>query len=149
MFTNVPVNAESCIKMKSLENTGRDECRRSLFEHNPHLAHLDDQYNAHLPGQLDTDLKTGNTTVGSSWKLCTLKCGLTIISSLCLFAYLVYNVVSNIIDKVEFWDSLNKYQEIKNYNTVSNLENTLLKNISATIQKILEEVLKIKLATSN
>ena len=137
-----PVNAESCNELNSLQNAGRDECRRSLFENNSPAGYLAAHLESHLPDQLNTDLKPENSREGTSWKLCTLKCGLTIISSLCLLAFLVYNVISNIIDKVEFWDSLNKYQDIKNYNTANKFDEILLKNISITVEKILEEIVK-------
>ena len=119
---------------------GRDECRRSVLENKSHPGFLSMLTNAHIDEQLDTDLKTENSTPASSWKLCTLKCGLTIISSLCLLAFLVYNIVSNIIDKVEFWESLNKYQEIRSYNNINRPDNLLLYNITFILKQILKEV---------
>ena len=55
-----------------------------------------------------------NPRIATSWRLCTLKCGLTIISCICLLSLLIYNIVTQIVDKVEFWDILSQYQENKN-----------------------------------
>jgi len=44
-----------------------------------------------------------------SWRVCTLKLALTIISLLTLVALLAYNIVAGVIDKAEFWSFVEKY----------------------------------------
>ena len=59
----------------------------------------------------NTDGKNKETiSIANSWKLCTLKCGLTIISLLSLLFFLLYNIISGLMDKAEFWRLAEKFQ---------------------------------------
>jgi len=89
---------------------GFDVCGNNLPFHNQ----------ANYPGK----------TIANSFRLCTLKFALTVVSLFSLIALLVYNVVSNLVSTSEFWEWAERNQRCQR-STNFNCHNEIMHWITA------------------
>ena len=65
--------------------------------------------------RMQEDVKVDTSMANNkSWRACTLRCGLTILSTVCLIALLLYNISLQLVETTEFWKWMNairKYSE--------------------------------------
>ena len=88
-------------------------------------------------------IKYSSRQLANSWRLCSLKCGLTCLSLISLVVLLIYNTVSSIIEKNEFWSFLENHRplhtishEMHNCSTPPRWLRKYLKNITMSIGNI-------------